>query len=156
MQVGSSGQGYFHFPLMNAVNMVDKSPIRWTLSLLRQSRFVITHNSGLLHMAAFDSDVKRTVHCIMGGRDLHKFFNCYDAHNVKFSFAKNNELFSSCFNIGEYCCDAGIVFKTGLRDVGNSRMCKMPMCDPYGNVICGCFAALNPNDVIESIKKELQ
>lgn len=156
VQVGSSGQGYFHFPLINAVNMIDKSPIRWTLSLLHQARFVITHNSGLLHMAAFDSIIKRKVYCIMGGRDLYKFFNCYDAKNVEFSFVQNNELFTKCFGKDEYCCDAGLAFKTGLNSVGNSKLCKNPACDSYGNIICECFAALNPNIIVESIKQELQ
>lgn len=155
VQVGSHGGGYYHFPLQNCINLLDRSPLRYTFSLLNQAKFVLTHNSGTYHMASFEGGSERTVIGIFGGRDFYKFMDCYDIPNVHYENVYNNSQYEDCFESGKYCCDCGRVFCVGIPSGGNQIVCKKPSADIYGNVICDCFNKISPDEVIKRFEKWL-
>lgn len=153
VQVGSCGGGYYHYPLQNCINLIDKIPLRSLFTLLNQADFVLTHNSGLYHMAAFEGGSDRTVIGLFGGRDFYRYMDCYDVPNVHYDNVYNNEKYLDCYESGKYCCDCGRVFCVNIPSGGNQIVCKKPSADFFGNVICDCFNKISPDEVIARFNK---
>lgn len=154
IQVGDTQGGYYHYPLQNCINLINKSPIRTTLALIAKADYVLTHNSGTYHMASFDSDKRRRVIAILGGRDYYKFMDCYSPKNVEYSLLYNNNEYSRCYKNGNYCCDCGRVFSVGIPTGGNQIICSRPSYDIFGNVLCDCFNNISVDSVINEFLKK--
>ena len=140
-------------PLQNIwKDLINKTSIYELLRWINSSKIILTHESGLWHIAAIKSDKPRDVIVLFGARWL-KTTNFYKTPNVNIHYMQSQNLQyykEHCYRFVEdnECHCAPLISKINNIPVGN--VCKSPVLF-NGELLSDCMTNIS----IEEVKQEI-
>ena len=150
-QVGGSGEGHSHYPLMNVIDLVGKTDLRMLMRLAYHADGIICPITFLMHLAAAlpqkpGKPIRKACVVTAGGREPSNF-TCYTHHQYLHT--------NGCMK----CCDNGGCWKSRISviedgdDHKNGELCEDTV-ELNGRMVQRCMAeGVTADDVIRAVEK---
>jgi len=151
VQFGAEGDGHYHPPLQNVINLVGKTDLRMFMRLMYHAQGVVCPITFAMHLAAatpckYGSLARKPCVVTAGGREPSNF-TCYTNHQ----FLHSNGALDCCENGGCWKSRTSVINDGDNHK--NGELCTNTV-DFNGRVVQRCmYDCVKPIDVIRSIEK---